>query len=201
MHDDLQHRLFNLILRLTEADLTLNEANLEQAHKVLAEMKEELQSTTQIMRDLSVDLSPPVLLNEGLIQALQWLVSRMKDQYGFEVELQANATLPLPDAELGVPLFQIVRELLFNIVKHAQVNRAQMIVTRTESEMRVEITDGGRGFLTDEVHQGSSTNQGLQRVEQRLRLIGGHIEIVSAPGEGTRITLHTPLQRNRGNHE
>jgi two-component system CheB/CheR fusion protein len=201
LHDELQQRLFSIILQLTETDLEIQEAALEQARKDIAETKQHLQGAIQMTRDLSVDLSPPVLLNEGLIQALHWLATRMKEQYGFEVELQTDGTSPLPDRELGILLFQIVRELLFNVVKHAQVNHAQMIVTRTDSEIRVEIIDEGRGFLLDQVNQGASNKQGLQRVEQRLRLIGGRIDILTSPGAGTQVTLYTPLRINRGSDQ
>jgi two-component system, chemotaxis family, CheB/CheR fusion protein len=146
-----------------------------------------------VVRELSIDLSPPILHNEGLEEALQWLATQMKRQHGLTVEVQAEADHRLMDEDLRVLLFQIVRELLFNAVKHAQVNSAVVALSYADEHVRIEVSDQGRGFDPGQI---GPTNQGLLRSMQRLQLIGGRMQIESALGQGTRVTLYSPLRQH-----
>mgnify|MGYP005823564499 CR=1 FL=1 len=90
-------------------------------------------------------------------------------------------------------LFHTVRELLFNVVKHAEVDRAQIVARPFNGRLRLEVRDQGRGFRVEEARQNDASGQGLRRIEQRLHLFGGHTEITSAPGKGTVVILLTPV--------
>jgi signal transduction histidine kinase len=96
-------------------------------------------------------------------------------------------------------LFQAVRELLFNVVKHADVAEVSLRLQPDETGFRIDIVDHGLGF---EVTQGldsvkSSTGQGLIATRDRLQLIGVRLDIQSTPGEGTQIRLVVPID-NQG---
>jgi signal transduction histidine kinase len=140
-----------------------------------------------------VDLSPPILHNEGLAAAIRWLAHRMHQQYGLEVQVQAEQPLPMANADLRVLLFQIVRELLFNVVKHAGVMVAKVMLNPVDGRVEIVVTDDGHGFSPEFMAESRQSSQGLQRIAQRLQLLGGHINISSTPGHGTRITLDSPL--------
>jgi signal transduction histidine kinase len=169
---------------------------------------EELQTWTrnavQTTRQLTVDLSPPILREENLADALEWLKSQMKELHDFEVIIEAEDTEPLGD-DIRLLLFQIVRELLFNAHKHAGVDVA---VVRLESPrddapdaasdapIAVHVIDQGKGFDPDEVETSANGGFGLSRAQERLDLLGGHLSIESAPGQGTQATIYAPPLRD-----
>jgi signal transduction histidine kinase len=99
--------------------------------------------------------------------------------------------MPLPSEDLRVLLFQIVRELLFNVVKHAATNEATVSLSHRDGRMWIAVRDEGRGFIADD--EGAKNSQGLTRIRQRLELIGGQMQIISSPGQGTEILLSSPL--------
>src|SRR5690606_1708345 len=102
-----------------------------------------------------------------------WLAHQMENQYGLAVTVQAEANLPLPDEDLRVLLFQIIRELLFNIVKHAGVMTATVDLSHQQGQLCIAVSDKGHGFHSDVGMQGEQNSQGLLRIRQRLQLVGG----------------------------
>jgi two-component system, chemotaxis family, CheB/CheR fusion protein len=193
LHDDLQQRLYSMNFQLTAARQALDQGNLEIARQTLVEVEEALNNAVQITRSLSVDLSPPILHQEGLLEAIRWLALQMKQQYKLSVTVEAEESMPLPDEDLRVLLFQTVREFLFNVVKHASAAAASVSLTHVDGQIRIQVRDGGHGF--DLNAERGQESQGLLRVQQRVQLMGGDLKIESAPGQGTCITLSTPLHR------
>ncbi|MCB0108812.1 MAG: PAS domain-containing protein [Caldilineaceae bacterium] len=194
LHDDLQQRLYSIQLQLTLLQDSIdpeNEAPLQWA----AEMAEELQASIDLTRSLSVDLSPPLLKGEGLEAAIGWLAGQMERQHQLRVVVQAPNDLPAPPTDLRVLFFQVVREALFNIVKHAAVREATVILRNLDNHLQVEVIDRGPGFDVDAVLHEPGRSHGLLHNQQRLELVGGQMEIVSAPGSGTRVVLTCPLSR------
>src|SRR5262249_32702672 len=142
----------------------------ESVDGLLTEINDALQEAIQITRDLSVDLSPPVLHNEGLLEAITWLAHQMQQQHGLEVGVESNGPLPTLNEDLRVLLFQTVRELLFNVVKHTDVREAVVRVGYVEGEFQIEVSDQGQGFNLSEVRENQKNTQGLLRIGQRLQL-------------------------------
>jgi signal transduction histidine kinase len=148
-------------------------------------------------RSLTVDLSPPVLKGEGLAQAFEWLAVQMEKTYGLTVNIETESSILIPSEDLRVLLFQLVRELLFNVVKHANVEQADLNMLMNNGEVRIIVTDKGEGFDPDTLDQRredpAGGGFGLFSVRERLILFGGHLEVDSAPGRGTRMTLTAPI--------
>jgi two-component system CheB/CheR fusion protein len=191
LHDDLQQRLYAMNVQGTTARYALAGEDRATIQQLLLDIEEAIDKAIQLTRELSVDFSPPLLQVEGFTSALDWLASQMQQQHGLVVTLQAVEPLPSLHEDLRVMLFHIVRELLFNIVKHAGVNTAQIEIGFDEGQLRIDVSDEGRGFTSAQAPQ---TSQGLLRIGQRLQLIGGHMQIDSRAGEGTRVSLYVPLR-------
>src|SRR5262249_38527171 len=128
--------------------------------------------------------------------ALTWLARRTHEQYGILVNVtidpQAN-----PDAgDARILLFEGVRELLFNAVKHAGVDRVDVTLALGPGDtIHIQVSDEGVGFdpgatLLDKNQ--ANAGLGLFSVQERLALLGGHLDIHSAPGKGSRFTLTVP---------
>jgi signal transduction histidine kinase len=104
------------------------------------------------------------------------------------------------DKDLEVVLFQAVRELLANVGKHAKATRVKVELSRKEDSVHISVGDNGIGFDVNSI--GGWGNElggfGLFSVRERLLLLGGRLEISSAPGSGTKITLVAPLGSGKG---
>ncbi len=93
-----------------------------------------------------MDLSPPILHGEGLVEAVIWLASQMQEQYKLRVKIQADGKSAKLDEKLRILLFYTVRELLFNVVKHAEISEASVGFEHNDGYLRVTISDDGKGF-------------------------------------------------------
>jgi len=201
LHDDLQQRLYAIQMQV---DLLVNGEHREReiVQRDLAEIKQQMQQALAITRHLSIDLSPPILRDEGLVQAIDWLASQMYEQYGLRIDLQAEEIFAIPNEEIQVFLFNCVRELLFNIIKHAGVNRAVVTLQRINGDLRIEVRDDGRGFMPDGLtrHEGGleaarRRSFGLPTLRRRLSLFGGSMDIQSKPDDGTVVTMIIPVYK------
>lgn len=197
LHDDLQQYLYGLQFQLVFLRSALNGALQENeridALRTVDEIDKDLHLSIQKTRSLSVALSPPVLEGEGLTEAVRWLTVQMKEQHGLVVDVRAGENVPTPQNDLRVLLFQIVRELLFNIVKHAGVSQAQVSMRQVDGKLQIDVVDNGVGFDTEMVLGEPWHSHGLYRIMQRLELIGGNMHIESNVNQGTHVTLVCPV--------
>ncbi|MGE5375505.1 MAG: PAS domain S-box protein [Bacteroidota bacterium] len=201
LHDDLQQRIYAIQMQLAFLRYELKQES-EAARNELTEIEKELLEMLEIARHLSIDLSPPILQNEGLSQAISWLAGQMRKRYGMSIELQAEGPFTLPEEELHVLLFNCVRELLFNVVKHSGTNQAVVKLDWVEGGLRIEVCDAGQGFQASQAGEQAApeTNEdslpqsfGLPTIRKQLSLFSGQMEIHSGPGAGTQIILFIPV--------
>jgi signal transduction histidine kinase len=163
----------------------------------LDEVTQIIKSTIQDVRSVMVDLSPPVLHELGFEAALEWLAEQFHEQNKIPCGYE-NDHRPKPlDEDVRILLFQSVRELLINIIKHAKASKAKMSVLRREDNIHVVVEDNGVGFKTS--NYGSpmvvASGFGFFSIRERLSSIGGHMEIKSWKDKGSRVTLVAPLKR------
>ena len=145
-------------------------------------------------RSLTVELSPPILHQSGLTAALTWLAARKEEKHLFKVHVRANSDAEPADPDVRALLFESVRELLLNAVKHSGVREAQLIMRRSkENWTQIIVEDKGKGFdpSTISAHRGGGF--GLFSIQQRLAYLGGRMEVESAPGRGARFVLMIPI--------
>jgi signal transduction histidine kinase/ActR/RegA family two-component response regulator len=162
--------------------------SLEQAEGLLEE-------AISASRSLATELSPPVLHDAGLRAGLEWLVRRMQRDHHLEVNLKVDPECEPDNEQMRVILFECVRELLFNIVKHAETKRASLEMTSCSGDLlQVVVEDDGKGFNVAELMTQSRANGsfGLLNIRERLGLLGGSIQVQSRPGEGTRVVVTVP---------
>ena len=159
------------------------------------QISDTLAESIQASRSLVVELSPPVLHEDGLAAALSWLARRMKEQHGLNVEVVADHTAEPVSEQVRIAFFEAAREMLFNVVKHAGVNRARISLLRHGAgEVRLSVADEGAGFDPRRVEVGTGSGVfGLFSIRERLRLLGGRMEVDTAPGCGCRISLIAPM--------
>ena len=159
------------------------------------DIREMVNSAIKNSHTLIFELSPPVLYEFGLEAALSSLAEHFRKEHGLSVDCSDDKQPKLLSKDLSILLFQSVRELLVNVVKHARARRATVALRHNESHIIIQVEDDGVGFdvVGNHAPKGARHGFGLFSIRERIGNLGGSIEIVSNPGSGTRVTLTAPL--------
>lgn len=195
LHDGLAQTLTLIRMCLSRAG---NLASGNEVRRVLKEAEPYVDISIDYTRSLMAQLSPRVLYDFGVPAALAWLGEQMR-RYGLTVEVAGEPDDFELDEDHAVLLFQCARELLWNVVKHAQTNQAKIFYRLGDGELTLEVSDRGQGFdgahFTD--RSSSAERFGLFSIGERLELYGGRLDVDSVPGRGTRATLSIPVDPMR----
>jgi len=193
----MQQLLYGLQMRLRMVQEKLKASANEDVEELLAGTQFWVVQAIETTRQLTVDLSPPILKKEGLAEALGWLKRQMKQLHDLDVEVHTQQPPNTPDEDMRVLLFQVVRELLFNVKKHANVDYAQVELDQADEQICIRVSDSGHGFdlAAMEAKQEQHPGFGLVSIRERLRLFGGLMEIDTAPGAGASILVTVPARR------
>ena len=143
LHDNLQQLLVSAKMRISY----INKVGKEDLAAAARQIEDILSESIQLSRSLTSDLCPPVLHEEGFELGLEWLVRWMASQYNFRVQLDINKKLPSIEEDLRIFLFESIRELLFNAVKHSGTDSAKIYIKEIDDKLlRITVTDEGKGF-------------------------------------------------------
>ena len=193
LHDHLQQLLvgvkINLNLLGKRSDGPDEVQNFQQVNDLLDQ-------SIRATRSLAVELNPPVLYYGGFLTALRWLANWMKDTHDIRVDIEAEEDSEPRAENIRIILFQVVRELLLNVVKHAMVHSASIKVCRDKKgRVKIIVADNGVGFDPENVFskERSQGGFGLFNIRERLDLLGGELQVESAPGKGSRFSLCAPM--------
>jgi signal transduction histidine kinase len=166
----------------------------DDARAVFAELRDLFARMSQRIRTLTFELSPPVLYQLGLAAAVEWLAEKLEKEQTVRCRVECYSSLERVDETVSILMFQSVRELLANVAKHAQAKEVVITLTFGAGWVTLAVQDDGVGFdphtVTALSHKQDSF--GLFSIGERMRYVNGTIEIDSAPGRGTRVTLSAP---------
>jgi PAS domain S-box-containing protein len=193
LHDEIQPTIISARMHLWKVRRA-NTGSLN-SPEILDKVEIVLEKSLNALRSLTVDLNPPVLEKDGLSGPLTWLASRMKSNYSLCVNLYADTPVQPRNEEVSGLVFECVRELLLNTVKHSGTLEADVAVSGTPGEtLKVVVSDQGKGFdpalLNDQNPE--LMNFGLFSIQERLAYIGGNMTLETAPGTGLKVTLTVP---------
>jgi two-component system CheB/CheR fusion protein len=194
LHDDLQQNIFAVKMHLTFLSEALEKKDLEGLQLDLKQLDEWLAKAIATTRQLSIDLSPPILQDEGLAEAIIWLASQMKEQYNLDVSVQTNGAGASFEEDIRVLVFQSVRELLFNVVKHSETLQALVTIQQIDGKAHINVSDTGKGFDSERVMTDLKVAHGLLRMRDRLHLLGCRLLVESQPNNGTKVTIEAPIK-------
>ncbi len=192
LHDQLQQLLSGTRFG---TDLLKGKASDEGLQQFLHQVDEMLDQSLEPSCSLAAQVAPPVLSHGNMSQILQWLAHWMRDKHGLQVQVNTDEQADPGLAETRALLFHAVRELLFNVIRHAGVRQATVSLVPGPGYVQVTVADEGAGFDSRAVFQRGSdeTAPGLLSIRQCIERLGGHMDIDSEPGLGTRATLWVPL--------
>ncbi len=152
------------------------------------------------VRRLSQDLRPAALDRLGLLAALEWLVSDVKEYSGIETEINAIGESRRLSEQVELVLFRITQEALRNTWRHSKATSAEITIEFSVDKVWITISDNGEGFnpprsMGDLAKEGKL---GLAGMQERARLIGGTLKVESQPGKGTTITVEVSTNHEGG---
>ena len=191
LHDQAGQALTALQLGLSRVEQC---AASSETQEMAASLRAMAVDTMGIVRSLALDLRPAALDELGLVSGLRDYIKNFSERVGLPIKFEAHAILDgLPD-ETKITLFRIVQEALTNVAKHAGASRAWVALRNEEEEFRLLVADNGRGFDAHGVLRRSDQQSlGLLGIQERCRLLGGRLEIVSLLGDGSRLRVTIPL--------
>jgi PAS domain S-box-containing protein len=192
LHDNVSQALALSInqLRKLRTSLVLADA------KTLDRICQTIQNAMQNVRDLTFDLASPTLYKIGLEAAISELLNeQLRDRHGINCKFSDdNQDKPLDD-NVQILLFQAVRELLVNVMKHAKAGNVEVTAQKKNGNIQISINDDGIGFDAQKVKSiQRGGGFGLFSIRERMDYIGGTFEIHSQPGSGSRFILTAPLK-------
>lgn len=198
VHDDLHQFLCSVEMRLTLLRRRLQDRDQQPVDLAdVQELEASIRGAISIARRVTVELSPPVLSHEGLAAMLGWLAGHIQETAGLKVDLRlATTTLALPE-DLRVMLFKGVRELLINVVRHAQAEQAWVRLMYGGDTLDIEVGDNGLGFglgfaPQTAARQRAQTGSGLRHLREQLSLFDGSLKIRPRCGGGSLVTITVP---------
>ena len=187
LHEDLQQQIAGARFHL---NLVRNGARADRQRADVEHVDEMLKEAIERSRSLSHDLSPAVLHLNDLAEVLQWLVNQVQAQHGLVVDVRIARDMTLQSEAMTMFLFRTAQEMLFNVVKHAEVKEAALRVRRIGRHVCLGVSDQGRGFDPQELKETSGF--GLLSIRERVELLGGRMSIRSAKGQGSRFRVVVP---------
>ena len=196
LHDSIGQALALANMKLGAA---VSAAASEEETARINEVRDLIRDMIQTTRTLTFNLSPPILYTVGLEAAVEWLGKRLRAEHGIDFTLHSFGTQQSVGEDLRVLLFHVVRELLFNIVKHARAGSVKVSVSGGEDSISIVVEDDGVGFDTGVLlrRRTDAGGFGLFSIHERLTHVGGRFEIHSAAGQGTTVSFSVPFNTQR----
>ncbi len=190
LHDDTVQRLIALGQGVERAQRALNRDDRALAGERLATLRSDITATVQSLRTIIADLRPPALEDLGLIAAIELFLQRSGSTPTATISVEGKGRRLDPSSEIA--LFRIVQEAWSNIGRHANAQHVRITFRYAADALHVEIADDGQGFVPPRMEGSPPGKFGLRGMGERAALVGGSLQIRSAPGEGTRIEVQMP---------
>jgi len=189
LHDNHQQLL---VAAKFKAELLISHLYGSDVNAAGAQIVDILEQAIDVTRSLTMELAPPILYGSGFVDAMHWLAGWMEERHQLQVLVIGSLPVtPIP-AEVSSVLFRAVRELLFNVSKHAGVRQARINVVAFDDGLRITVSDDGNGFDVAHVLQ-TPRSYGLFSIREQLTSIDGTLDIFSTPRSGTVCTVSVPL--------
>ncbi len=199
IHDTLAQGLTSIVMHLEAADAALEKNPGAVRQHIDRARQTARQSLAEARRTLWA-LRPDVVSREPLALALQRIGQSWSEESGLPLKLEVTGVeYPLP-ASIEVTLLKTAQEALVNVIKHSQAKCANLTLTYMEDEVILDVQDDGIGFDPSQAaaQAGIDGGYGLLALRERASQLGGHLEVESAPGDGTTVVISLPVAHGEG---
>lgn len=203
LHDGLGQLLSAAKLNFGMIDF-MNNNNREKTADIVKQVDSIISKAIVEARRIAHDLRPTTLDDFGLIPALRILCQEFSKITGIKVKFQVSPTLERIDPKVEIAIYRIIQESFNNISKYAEATEVSLDLHRKENQVYVRVKDNGKGFDSENIvkNKKAGSGFGLLNMKERAELIGGKVEIISSPGNGTELLLEINLDflSNNSNH-
>ncbi len=193
LHDDtiqslvLVGRTLEVLLRKSDAP-----SNVDTSRQVES-AREQVDAIIDGVRRLARDLRPSILDRLGLVPSIEWLLNDLGQRQNLKSHFDVDGEIQRMEAEVELSIFRVVQEALKNVELHADAKNVEVTLTASDGWLTLRVHDDGRGFRLSEVsHNDRHSGLGLLGMQERAKLLGGIVEITTAPGAGTTILASIP---------
>lgn len=190
LHDDLQQLLVAASMQI---NVVRHQALDGEGREAVDQTARWITEAAEAARDLTRQLRPPILYEGGLVPALQWLAGEMNTRHGLKTNIQKQSRIPTLSDDMRALLFDCIRELLFNVTKHAATHHALLTLEGGAGFVKVTVSDEGSGFDAERAASEDNGRFGLFSIRERVEALAGGMKITSAPDKGTKIELSLPV--------
>jgi two-component system sensor histidine kinase UhpB len=193
LHDDVNQQLAGLSIALSNLKRRLRAGQDGTIQEEVSRLQQRANDVAAMIRQLSHDLHPGVLQHAGLAAALKGHCGEFSRQYGIDTTFSPAENVNGVPPDIALCLYRVAQEALRNIALHAEAQAVKVILNASADAIELTITDNGRGFHTDKAR--SKGGLGLVSLDERVRLVGGGLEITTAHQRGTELRARVPLRR------
>lgn len=192
LHDDTSQSLAALLFALEE---TLEMDKIREIRRRLEGMHDLVQHTLDGVHKLIFDLRPSMLDHLGLVPAIRWFAESRLQSKGVRVNVEGGLTGTRLSPEVETALFRVVQEAITNTARHSAARNVWIKFLVEQDRVQIEVEDDGVGFDVENLGDGlvSLRGMGLLGMQERLELLGGELEIRTAPGSGTHLLIYVPI--------
>lgn len=197
LHDEMGQALTAIRINLTAIKNELPENCLASLKERLIETEMLTDQTLEQIREMSLNLRPPMLDDLGLVPTLRWYIKRYAKRTNLKTDLVVTGLEHQRlDSRIETTLYRVAQEALTNVAKHAQASTVRLYLQRNDTRVEAVIEDNGRGFnLADVLNRRTPhTGAGLVGIRERVTLLGGEFNIQTQPNQGTRLLIEIPCK-------
>lgn len=194
LHDSVGQTLAALSMNLSTVRTEID--RLKQTADTVADSAALVDDMSKDIRTISYLLHPPLLDEAGLSSALRWYIQGFAERSKIKVDLEMPSDFGRLSRELETAIFRVVQECLTNIHRHSGSSTAKVRISQNDGRVRILVEDKGKGIPPEKRSQIASSGTpgvGVRGMRERLRQLGGAMEIDSESGKGTKITVQLPV--------
>ncbi len=196
LHDSVGQLLAALSMNISLMSRDLGKVTPE-VNRAIIESKDLIDQASREIRTISHLLHPPLLDEMGLSSALQWYVDGFAGRSGVKVNLEIAPSIERLPADVEVAMFRLVQECLTNIHRHSGSSTADIRLLQKDSWFCVEVQDAGKGIPAEkrpELNGNGQAGVGIRGMRERIRILGGELQIESSPA-GTTVRASLPARQ------
>jgi two-component system sensor histidine kinase DegS len=193
LHDGPAQGIASMLIRLDLIGQLMHGEN-ERVNQEMGSIKEMGRETLTDIRRIMFELKPTLVNDSGLIGTFKDYFNDYEAKYNFDIDFVIFGAEKKYDLTLEIALFRLVQEALTNVRKHACTNKALVKLEDTGDTLTLVIKDNGLGFDTGAAEMEAGESYGIIGMKERVELLGGEIDILSAPGAGTQVIIKVPVE-------
>jgi signal transduction histidine kinase len=201
LHDSLGQTLAAARLQASTARLLLAQGETAQTDKCLEQMADMTIEAETDVREYLLGAKISFSADRPFFEALRQYAARFSQQYGLQVGLSIPPQLEAQglEAMVEVQLLRIIQEAMSNVRKHARAKNIHVVFAVLGPHVQIIILDDGQGFDSESIAARQAEGFGLQAMRERAEALGGNLDVISQPGQGTQVVVQVPAQMNGKN--